>query len=738
MAVLVVLLPAMQAQTAEQPKLFVPRRPPSRQELDRREALKLYAIGLVCQRGDRLLEALQNFEKARQLDPRAAEVYKALVPLYLALERPSAALAACKKAVELDPEDFQIWAVYARQLKAQGQLKESRDALIRAVRCKGLKKHPEFLQQIYFDLGVLHEELKEYTRAIAAFGETAKILEKPEHFLELGPFSLEEINSRASDIYERIGRLCVQLKKYDQAVTAFRHAQDKAKDRGGRLNYNLAEVCRAQGKDKDALRYLDAYLRLQPQGLEAYEMKIALLTRLGRQREIVSELRKYAGNDRYNIGLKLLLARQYQAHRQFGEAESIYLDLTRGNPTANLYRGLFNLYKNWPKKGMREVLRLLNEALAKASGKDSDSVKAAAAATARVMLAVLRDDAGLVKPLLAVARRQVASGKNLAYQTRHYLAVLAARAKKLDEAERFYRSCLREVTIENESAIYGGLLKVLWLARKHEEIIKLCRQGLKKTQVTNHVLFHLDLAQALSYFGKAKEAIEQANKAVEKAGDDILLFTRLRRVSVFSRLERHDKAIAECKELLKKYTSPSDVHEIRYILSGVYTAAKDYAKAEAELARLIKAYPDEATPYNDLGYIWADRNKNLKQAEEYIRKAIDLDRKQKKNGTALGTDEDKDNAAYIDSLGWVLFRRGQLDAARRELEKASSLPGGDDDPVVFDHLGDVYFRLDQPERARTAWKKAVALYEVEKTRKMDERYKEIKQKLQLLERETQP
>ena len=32
-------------------------------------------------------------------------------------------------------------------------------------------------------------------------------------------------------------------------------------------------------------------------------------------------------------------------------------------------------------------------------------------------------------------------------------------------------------------------------------------------------------------------------------------------------------------------------------------------------------------------------------------------------------DADRDNAAYIDSLGWILFRRGQLAEARKALEK---------------------------------------------------------------------
>ena len=67
-------------------------------------------------------------------------------------------------------------------------------------------------------------------------------------------------------------------------------------------------------------------------------------------------------------------------------------------------------------------------------------------------------------------------------------------------------------------------------------------------------------------------------------------------------------------------------------------------------------------------------------------------------GLRTGADaEFHDNACYIDSLGWVLFRRGQVDAARKELEYATTLPDGDD-PVIYDHLGDVLQAQGQATR----------------------------------------
>jgi len=78
------------------------------------------------------------------------------------------------------------------------------------------------------------------------------------------------------------------------------------------------------------------------------------------------------------------------------------------------------------------------------------------------------------------------------------------------------------------------------------------------------------------------------------------------------------------------------------------------------------------------------------------------------------------NGAYIDSLGWVYFKKGMFEEAKVELEKAKEIIG--EDPVVYDHLGDVYFKTNSFDKAKEAWTKSIGL-------KPDEK---VKAKLQLL------
>ena len=99
-----------------------------------------------------------------------------------------------------------------------------------------------------------------------------------------------------------------------------------------------------------------------------------------------------------------------------------------------------------------------------------------------------------------------------------------------------------------------------------------------------------------------------------------------------------------------------------------------------------------AEVYNYLGYMWAEQNTHLEDADAMIRKALELD---------------PDNGAYLDSLGWVKFRRGRFNEALPDLLRAAQTLKKDD-PVVFEHIGDTYSKLDRVQQAVVYWQKALA------------------------------
>jgi len=277
---------------------------------------------------------------------------------------------------------------------------------------------------------------------------------------------------------------------------------------------------------------------------------------------------------------------------------------------------------------------------------------------------------------------------------------------------------------------------VLAQGHKYQAILDVCAKGLEKAENTSRVMFHLEKAEALSALGKHEEAVAAAEAGVKDSKEKDRVITRRILAETLSQAGKHEAALAECQALLKEYnhpdgTSAGHVRNRRVTLSTVYLAAHQDAESEKELQSILDADPNDALANNNLGYQWAERSKNLEEAEKLIRKALELDRKERGGGGLLGPDGDRDNAAYLDSLGWVLFRRGKLDAAREQLERATALPDGADDPTVWDHLGDVYFRQEEKVKARDAWKKALGLFDVGR-RRADDRKKDVEKKLKLL------
>jgi len=112
---------------------------------------------------------------------------------------------------------------------------------------------------------------------------------------------------------------------------------------------------------------------------------------------------------------------------------------------------------------------------------------------------------------------------------------------------------------------------------------------------------------------------------------------------------------------------------------------------EQLLRGIIARHPDYAHAYNALGYSFAERNIRLPEAEQLIRRALDL----------LPGDP-----FITDSLAWVKYRLGDLHGARQLLEAAWSRRA---DVEISAHLGEVLWQLNERERARTIWQHGAAL-----------------------------
>jgi tetratricopeptide (TPR) repeat protein len=135
----------------------------------------------------------------------------------------------------------------------------------------------------------------------------------------------------------------------------------------------------------------------------------------------------------------------------------------------------------------------------------------------------------------------------------------------------------------------------------------------------------------------------------------------------------------------------ADDPDLLYYVAHLYEQIDQRNVTEQVLQDVLKLNPKHAPAGNDLGYTWADAGTNLDRAESLVRMALEIE---------------PDNPSYLDSLGWVLYKRGKFEEARKLLEQACE-PLDSADPVVLDHLADTLYRLDRVEEAQQTWQRTI-------------------------------
>ena len=172
----------------------------------------------------------------------------------------------------------------------------------------------------------------------------------------------------------------------------------------------------------------------------------------------------------------------------------------------------------------------------------------------------------------------------------------------------------------------------------------------------------------------------------------------------YARLKEYAPAARVARDAVKRFPESA---EARFRLGSSLEREGGFADAEKVFLELLQMRPNDAAAQNYLGYMWADRGENLEKAHEMLEKAVGREPR---------------NGAYLDSLGWVYFRLGRLEAAQANLTEAHRREP--DDPTIEEHLGDLSERQGNITRALRHWERALTLKheEPEKVRRKLSRY----------------
>jgi Flp pilus assembly protein TadD len=191
-------------------------------------------------------------------------------------------------------------------------------------------------------------------------------------------------------------------------------------------------------------------------------------------------------------------------------------------------------------------------------------------------------------------------------------------------------------------------------------------------------------ASVLAKQGKLDEAREFLHQ-VNATGEQ-----RVQLLIAEAQLLREASQNREAFDLLgKALEAQPEQPELLYDHALTAEKLERYEVLEGNLRKLIQVKPDHAHAYNALGYSYAERNLRLPEARKLIERALELA---------------PEDFFIIDSMGWVLYRMGDLKGAAVQLRRAYL---GRPDAEIAAHLGEVLWVMGERTEAERIWQDAL-------------------------------
>jgi len=511
----------------------------------------------------------------------------------------------------------------------------------------------------HFVQGMAFEENGEMDRALEAY---RKVL---------------DVDPGQSQLAARVAALLIQQEDFPQAIDVLKDAI-KVNPNNAEPYQQLAFVYLRYLKRTDqAIDYANRAIALNPQDVEGYQRLVEIELAAGQEKkalEVLDRAAKVRSNDP-NFWMRL----------------------------GKLYMALLFKSDSQPKP---DELKRTNETFKKAAehaGDDPAILKDVAdyyAASQQLKEAIpLYLRVLELQPDDSNAREKLATGFVLTNQRSKAVEMLEQIIKEHPEKYQPYdllaqvlddeaRSLLRANRVEEAKARFAKA------ATNYEQSLLIN---------PNHPGTYLHLAELL--LGPLKDA-DRAVKLLTEArrrfsgAPEIVYYLGIAQREA----KQSQQAVATFEEALHEAQMDQDDDVVNAKFYFNYGAAAEqaglYEKAADLLRKSIALDPENsAEACNYIGYMWADHDMNLDEAEAMIKRALE---------------KEPNNASYLDSLGWVEFRKGKFDQALSDLLRAAKTVERDD-PVVFEHIGDTYLKLNRTAEALEAWQKALVLDPKNKT-----------------------
>lgn len=256
------------------------------------------------------------------------------------------------------------------------------------------------------------------------------------------------------------------------------------------------------------------------------------------------------------------------------------------------------------------------------------------------------------------------------------LGLLALDAKNMDDAQRYLSRLAQLGQRVDEAHYYLGRI-----AETQDKPAEARQWYAKVARGEYYLEAQIRIASLLAKEGNLRGARDHL-QGLRMQDPDSAVRLYLAEGEILGETEKHQEAMALYNEAILLLP---DSNELLYARALLAEKLDKLDLAEQDLHKIIERDPDNAQALNALGYTLADRTDRYAEALKYVQRAMELL---------------PDDAAVIDSMGWVQYRLGNREEAIKYLRRAFELNA---DAEIAAHLGEVLWVSGKQAEAQEIW-----------------------------------
>jgi tetratricopeptide (TPR) repeat protein len=576
-------------------------------------------------------KAFEQLDIAIKLDPKRIESYLSLARFYIVTGDPGKAEELFKQAIAINPNGALGHTEYGKYLAQQGHLPEAEAELKKAVEVAPTDRTAQFVLASFYLVNKQLDKAEQAYKALAALDP-----DKPES------------QGMLADFYSSIGRNDESVRIYQQTLTK---SPDYLQGR-----YRLGEILLMKGDLPGASGQIEEILKKDPSDRQALLLR-ARVKSVGNQPEglkaALEDLKKvleqeptsraglyFMAQTNFNLGL------MDQARAFAGDLEKNYPDYL----PAKLMKLQVALGSGDPRAASSLAGELLDR-IGKATPDRDNSPQLLAEIRQKTLLArgtaqMQLGNAPAAKADFEAAR-DASPNDPTAYNN---LAIVALSQKKKDEALANWENALKLDGV-NFTAL-SGMVGMYAADQEFDKGHGRIDQAISTSP--NNASLHFLKAQIYGYQHNAQGAEAELRKTLELDPNYVAAYSALG--ALFINSHQEERAIGEYQKIIQiRQDSPAP-----YTMIGMLEdARKNYDAAADNYKKALALDPNAAIAANNLAWLYAVTGKgNLDEAVKLAQGVV------QKNPNVAG---------FVDTLGWVYYKKNLFAAASEQLQKAVSI-----------------------------------------------------------------